>query len=207
MTLSDLTRNFPQLEWATFLKKLVPTVSSATIEVFVFDYFTNAFQELYKLGYKKVFNALLAIYAQNVYSNVVFESVTSDREGFCAERTFDTFPDPVNYINKINERNLDVEKNITEIIFNKLKKQLSVSLNTASNWMESDVIAKFQNKLNNIVLRFNENSDFSSAEFENRYQNFTLETDAYVSNLEKAMIKRRQNLYSLWGENVNKRQM
>lgn len=209
MTMSDLSNKFPHLDWTVFLKTIIPTqaTSNAIIEVYMFDYFTKAFQELYTLGYKRVFNALLAIYAQDVYSNVVFEPVTSDREGFCVERAFDLFPDVVNYIYKINAKAFDVEKNITELIFNKLKTQLAASLESASNWMENDVIVKFKTKINQATLTFNENDDFSSAELESRYQNFSMEEDAYVRNIEGAMVKRRQNLYSLWGENLKKEHM
>lgn len=209
MTVSDLTQKFPQLDWSIFIKTIIPIqpTSGATIEVFMFDYFTKAFQELYALGYKKVFNALLAIYAQDVYSNVVFEPVTSDREGFCVRRTSDLFPDVVNYMYKNNEMNFDVERNITEIIFNKLKTQLALSLDSASNWMENDAIVKFKTKINQATLRFNEISDFSTPELESRYQNFSMEEDAYVSNIERAMVKRRQNLYLFWGQNLRKDHM
>lgn len=209
MTQNDLSGNFSQLDWNVFLKTLIsiPFSSNTRIGVFNSNYFTTAFQELSKLGYRRVFNALVAIYAQDVYSNVVFEPVISNRDDFCAERTFDTFPDIVNYIYKNNERNLNVEKNLTEIIFNKLKEQLSLSLKSASNWMENDAIVQFQNKINKATLRFSETSDFNPSEFENRYRNFTMAKYAYVNNLEQAMVKRRRNYYSLWGRNVKSPQM
>lgn len=209
MAMNDLSNKFPQLDWTVFLKTIIPAQATpnSIIEVYMFDYFTKAFQEIYTLGYKRVYNALLAIYAQDVYSNVVFEPVTSDREGFCVERAFDLFPDVVNYMYKMNAKAFDVEKNITELIFNKLKTQLASSLDSASNWMENDVIVKFKTKINQATLRFNENDDFSSAELESRYQNFSMKEDAYVRNIEGAMVKRRQNLYSLWGENLKKGHM
>lgn len=206
MTLADLTHNFPQTDWATFLSTLTPN-TGGSVEVFLFSYFAKTFQELSTLGRKKVYNALLAIYAQDVYSNVVFEPVTSNREDFCAERTSDLFPDLVNYVYKINERNLDLERNVTSIIFNKLKSQLSWSLDNSSSWMESDAILQFQAKLSKFKLRFSENSDFDAAELENKYQNISMEKNAFVKNLEKAMVARRQHTYLLWGEKFKDKQV
>lgn len=201
MTLSDLTNNFPEIEWSVFFKTLVQN-PGASVEVYLFKYFVKAFQELNTLGHKRVFNALLAIYAQDVYSNVVFEPVTRNREDFCAERTIDLFPDLVNYIYKVNERNLDAERNATSIIFERLRAQLSTSIDSASNWMESDVAVQFQAKLSALALRFSEIGDFDAAELERNYQNCSMEEDAYVKNLERAMVERRQRLYSLWGKNL-----
>lgn len=206
MALSDLIHNFPQIDWFIFLETLTGT-TNGSVEVFMFNYFTKAFQELKTLGYKRVYNALLAIYAQDVYFNVVFEPVTSNREDFCVERTYDSFPELSNYIYKTNNKNLDAERNVTSIIFNKLKAQMSASLDSASNWMDTDVILQFQNKLKKMMLRFNENSDFSSAELEGRYQNSSVEKNAYVRNLEQGMVMRRQQLYSLWNENLEEDQM
>lgn len=206
MTLSDLTHNFPQIDWPIFLKTITGT-TGGSVEVFMFNYFTKAFQELKTLGYKKVYNALLAIYAQDVYSNVVFEPVTSNREDFCVERLYDSFPDLSNYIYKIHNGDLDGERNVTSIIFNKLKAQMSASLDSASNWMDNDVIVQFQNKLKKITLRFSEIGDFSGAELEGTYQNCSMEKNAYVRNLEKGMVMRKQQLYSLWGKKLEERQM
>lgn len=209
MTVTDLTKHFSQLDWNIFLKTLAPTIYNPDnlIEVYILDYFKKAFQELVTLGYKKVFNALIAIYAQDVYTNVVFEPLTSNREDFCVERTIDLFPDIMNYIYKINEKSFVIEKNITQIIFNKLTNQLTLSLDNAYNWMDNDVREKFKNKINNVTLLFNEDSDFSSVDFERKYQNFSIVQEAYVSNIEEAVVRRRQNLYSLWGKGVKKDDM
>lgn len=209
MTLNELIKNFPQLDWPVFMNTLtglkVPT--GASIAVSVFDYFVKAFGDLYSLGYKKVYNALLAIYAQDVYSNIVFEPITSKREYFCVARAFDLFPDVVNYIYTINERNLNAERNISSIIFNKLKAQMSSSLDSAANWMESDVIVQFKAELDKMTLRFKEDSDLDLAELESSYPNGTMEPNAYVRNLEEAMVRRREKLYALWGENFKQKQV
>lgn len=202
MTLDDVKKNFPQINWSIFMKTLTTAnVAGANfVEVYLVDYFKEAFQEVALLGTKKIYNALLAIYAQDLYSNVMYKPIMGKRRDFCVKTVSELFKDAYNYVWATNTVGLDANRNITSIIFNKLKSQLLTSLdNAAVNWMEDDVLVRFKAKINKLSLRFSESGDFDVANLEKNYQNFGMDPENYAVNLEKALARKRQLLYGLWG--------
>lgn len=150
--------------------------------------------------FRELSNALLSMYAHDLYSNIMLERHQNKRD--CIQLVSDLFPDINFYLYKIihSADSLKVQQIILENAFTQMKRKFSDSLNN-SEWLDDKSRNQLSDKTNYILLSFSSKVNLKDVEttLKQRYENLQLKRNGYVVNLEKVITLNKLMFYGLHG--------
>ncbi|XP_044266790.1 neprilysin-11-like [Tribolium madens] len=194
--LSDLKFHYPILDWIKLFQTMTGRIISenTVIQIYFSDYFKQIFSSLSKIDKKKLNNALLAIYAYDLYINTVVPKEKFTREKFCTGLSKQLFPEIWSHLvhNSISVEEQEKLNNQVDNIFGVLKKNFCKKLLTAE-WIDDDTRTSVVTKCNNLNLIFFTPSNETT--LINNYENVNV-TSNFQTNLINSLIHFKQRIYS-----------
>lgn len=146
-------------------------------------------------------NALLAIYAYDLFINTVIPKQKFAREQFCTDLSKQLLPDVWSQFVQNSIPVKEQQKQNTRLgnIFGVLKKNFCKSLLVAE-WIDDDTKTAIVNKCNNLNLMFF--TPLDEASLGRNYENFNISTN-FQRNLIDTFVHFKQIVYSLEGTTVS----
>lgn len=223
--ISDLQFNYPYLEWDRFFNIITghQLDKSTTVQVYFSSYLSSLFDELkqYPTWYvlktlislfllvpffRQISNALIAMYAHNLYENLVTPQAKHTREDYCIKLTSNLFNDISSnlYLKAWPSSHIDESQKILTKVFNFLKDKLKTAFQGAE-WLDDDSQVHVQAKLAKMRLTFNKLEDpYNSEQYLNiKYSGLNINPGSFINNVLTMFQTHSRKRFNLQGKTFN----
>ncbi|XP_018319405.1 endothelin-converting enzyme homolog [Agrilus planipennis] len=204
LKISDLQKNYPLLQWKKFFELLSGRNidDNLSVHVYCIEYFKNLFQELRSTPKRKLKNALIAIYARELFENLVVTQTGNDREEYCLKLSSYLFPDVSSllYSKTWFPKSKEVTEKFFAKVFLELKHNFSRTLNSV-DWLDDTTKTAVLLKVQNLNVAFAKADDNynNKTYMEEKYSNLNVTSADFIGNFVQTDILRKKALYSLEG--------
>ncbi|XP_067002748.2 endothelin-converting enzyme 1 [Anabrus simplex] len=198
VTVSDLNKNYPVINWTVLLEKLLgkSVPDNTSVQLYSAEYFNQLFDNFQEGNFVKIYNSLLAAFVQQLREDLVLNM--SPVEGYCLTVAAKLMEDVAAgaYLNSFNRTELDLKRRSVETIFKQLRDTFKQLLHS-SDWLVSDRDALLK-KLDSMTLAADGGVNiFTMDKLNNQMSsvNISKEPDSYVRNSIALLRRYRSNIY------------
>ncbi|KAK4880219.1 hypothetical protein RN001_008365 [Aquatica leii] len=191
LKISDLQVDHPFLEWKRFFKILtnMDLEDSTLVQV--------------EQPKWKISNALIAMYVNHLYDELVIPSAKNDRERYCVQLSTKLFRDVSShlYMDTWPETDLIAIQKMFNNIFDTIKKNFVIELD-ATGWLGFASKDSILHKANNMTITFHtiEDSYNNNEILDEKYANINFMKNDFIHNVVKMLEFDRKSLFNITGE-------
>ncbi|KAK4880218.1 hypothetical protein RN001_008364 [Aquatica leii] len=205
LKISDLQVHHPFLEWKRFFKILtnMDLEDSTLVQMYFPNYFKELFEALSIQPKWKISNALIAMYVNHLYDELVIPTAKNDRERYCVQLSTKLFRDVSShlYMDTWPETDLIAIQKMFRHIFDTIKRNFVIELN-ATDWLDFASKDSILHKANNMTITFHtiEDSYNNNEILDEKYANINLIKNDFMHNVVKMLEFDRKSLFNITGE-------